>query len=96
MRPETPLAVENGVGKLAANWRLMSAWEREPGELPSPISSPSSRKAGRGHLLLRGFVRQRKKTCPGSNLSATMGGQQSGFHTERALWVEFIMISLKP
>jgi hypothetical protein len=29
MRPATPLAVENGVGKLAANARQMPAWERE-------------------------------------------------------------------
>jgi len=29
MRPMTPLAVENGVGKLAANARQMPAWERE-------------------------------------------------------------------
>jgi len=36
MRPATPLAVENGVGKLAANVRQMPAWERECGELPSP------------------------------------------------------------
>jgi len=37
MRPMTPLAVENGVGKLAASarTRLMSAWERESGELPT-------------------------------------------------------------
>jgi len=34
MRPATPLAVENGVGKLAANVRQMPAWERECGELP--------------------------------------------------------------
>ena len=33
-RPKTPLAVENSVGKLAANRRLMSAREREHGELP--------------------------------------------------------------
>jgi hypothetical protein len=31
MRPATPLAVENGVGKLAANVRQMPAWERECG-----------------------------------------------------------------
>jgi len=35
-RPTTPLAVENGVGKLAAKVRRMSARERESGELPSP------------------------------------------------------------
>ena len=53
-RPITPLAVENGVGKLAANVRLMSARERECGELPPPISSPSGRKTGRGHLFSGG------------------------------------------
>ena len=38
-RPITPLAVENGVGKLTApeTGRQMSARERELGELPSPI-----------------------------------------------------------
>ena len=39
-RPKTPLAVENSVGKLAVPpgvGRLMSARERELGELPSPI-----------------------------------------------------------
>jgi hypothetical protein len=50
MRPETPLAVENGVGKLAASarTRLMSAWEREHGELPAPNLPSFSRKTGRG------------------------------------------------
>src|SRR5438034_9471499 len=43
-----PLAVENSVGKPAANARPMSARERERGELPSPIWSPFGRKAGRG------------------------------------------------
>ena len=49
-RPMTPLAVENGVGKLAAPEmrRQMPARERELGELPSPIWSPFGRKAGRG------------------------------------------------
>jgi len=48
MRPKTPLAVENGVGKLAAIWRQMPARERERGELPSPIWSLSDRKVGQG------------------------------------------------
>ena len=49
-RPKTPLAVENSVGKLAAAemWRQMSAWEREFGELPSPIWSLLDRKVGQG------------------------------------------------
>jgi hypothetical protein len=53
MRPATPLAVENGVGKLAANARQMPAWERECGELPSPNLSPLDRKVGRGLFVLR-------------------------------------------
>jgi len=48
MRPATPLAVENGVGKLAANVRQMPAWERECGELPSPNLSLLDRKVGQG------------------------------------------------
>src|SRR5881275_655087 len=49
-RPKTPLAVANSVGKLAAAemWRQMSAWEREFGELPSPIWSLLDRKVGQG------------------------------------------------
>src|SRR5579862_7244469 len=49
-RPETPLAVENSVGKLAAAemWRQMPAREREFGELPSPIWSLLDRKVGQG------------------------------------------------
>ena len=49
-RPETPLAVENSVGKLAAAemWRQMPARERELGELPSPIWSLLDRKVGQG------------------------------------------------
>ena len=47
-RPITPLAVENGVGKLAAKARLMPAWEREIGELPPPNLSLLNRKVGRG------------------------------------------------
>jgi hypothetical protein len=48
MRPVTPLAVENGVGKLAAKARQMPAWERENGELPPPNLSLLNRKVGRG------------------------------------------------
>ena len=48
MRPATPLAVENGVGKLAANARQMPARERECGELPSPNLSLFDRKVGQG------------------------------------------------
>jgi hypothetical protein len=46
----TPLAVENGVGKLAAPEmrRQMPARERELGELPSPIWSLLDRKVGQG------------------------------------------------
>src|SRR5436189_2968 len=49
-RPKTPLAVENSVGKLAAAemWRQMSEWEREFGELPSPIWFLLDRKVGQG------------------------------------------------
>ncbi len=57
MRPTTPLAVENGVGKLAANARQMPAWERECGELPSPNLSLLDRKVGQGlfvFLILQG------------------------------------------
>ena len=52
MRPATPLAVENGVGKLAANRRQMPARERESGELPSPNLSPFDRKVGRGLFVI--------------------------------------------
>ena len=51
-RPATPLAVENSVGKLTAfrkEARLMSAWERERGELPPPTFVPVGREAG-GHV----------------------------------------------
>ncbi len=51
MRPATPLAVENGVGKLAANARRMPAWERERGELPTPICPCLTARSGRGFLL---------------------------------------------
>ena len=53
-RPITPLAVENGVGKPAASerWRLMPAWEREPGALPSPICPCSTERLGRDLLFL--------------------------------------------
>jgi hypothetical protein len=55
MRPETPLAVENGVGKLAAlaRARLMSAWEREHGELPDPNLPLFSRKTGQGLIVFK-------------------------------------------
>ena len=53
MRPTTPLAVENGVGKLAANARRMSAREREPGELPTPNLSLPDRKVGQGLFVFR-------------------------------------------
>ena len=53
MRPVTPLAVENGVGKLAANL----APNRQPGKESvahshSPFMPPFGRKAGRGHFVL--------------------------------------------
>ena len=51
MRPDTPLAVENSVGKLAVAaeaGRLMPARERERGELPSPIWPLLDRKVGQG------------------------------------------------
>jgi len=48
----TPLAVENGVGKLAANARRMPARERERGELPTPNLSLSDRKVGQGLFVL--------------------------------------------
>ena len=53
MRPMTSLAVENGVGKLAANVRRMSARERERGELPLPNLSLSDRKVGQGLFVSR-------------------------------------------
>jgi hypothetical protein len=52
MRPQTPSAVENGVGKLAAKARLMPAWERESGELPAPNLSPFDRKISGDFLFL--------------------------------------------
>src|SRR3954447_17977250 len=52
MRPATPLAVENSVGKLAANARQMSARERECGELPSPNLSLFDRKVRQGLFVL--------------------------------------------
>ena len=52
MRPMTPLAVENGVGKLAAYVRQMPARERECGELPSPIWSLLDRKVGQGLFVI--------------------------------------------
>jgi predicted N-acetyltransferase YhbS len=51
MRPATPLAVENGVGKLAAKVRQMSARERECGELPSPICPCLTVRSGRDFLF---------------------------------------------
>jgi len=53
MRPATPLAVENGVGKLAANARQMPARERERGELPTPNLSLPDRKVGQGLFVFR-------------------------------------------
>jgi hypothetical protein len=50
----TPLAVENGVGKLAAKARQMSARERECGELPSPNLSLFDRKVGQGLFVFGG------------------------------------------
>jgi hypothetical protein len=53
MRPETPLAMENSVGKLAAHQRrLMPAWERERGELPLPICPCPAARLGRDLLFL--------------------------------------------
>src|SRR5579884_829587 len=49
----TPLAVENGVGKLAANARQMPAWERELGELPPPNLSLLDRKVRQGLIVFR-------------------------------------------
>jgi hypothetical protein len=66
MRPATPLAVENGVGKLAANVRQMPAWERECGELPSPNLSLLDRKVGQGLIVLyegAASTGENKKTC---------------------------------
>jgi ribosomal protein S18 acetylase RimI-like enzyme len=54
MRPETPLAVENGVGKLAAKARLMPAREREHGELPTPNLSLPDRKTRQGLFVFAG------------------------------------------
>jgi hypothetical protein len=52
----TPLAVENGVGKLAANARRMPARERECGELPTPNLSLSDRKVGQGLFVFQAQV----------------------------------------
>ena len=62
-RPETPLAVENSVGKLAAAemWRQMPARERELGELPSPIWSLLDRKVGQGLDVFRADISERKR-----------------------------------
>ncbi len=60
MRPATPLAVENGVGKLAANVRQMPAWERECGELPSPNLSLLDRKVGQGLFVSRFTIFDRR------------------------------------
>ena len=57
MRPDTPLAVENGVGKLAAplrRERQMPARERERGELPSPNLSLLDRKVEQGLIVFAG------------------------------------------
>ena len=54
MRPKTPLAVENGVGKLAAEVRQMSARERERGELPSPICPCLTARLSRGFFFRAG------------------------------------------
>src|SRR5438477_11783345 len=56
-----PLAVENSVGKPAANARPMSARERERGELPSPIWSPFGRKTGRGLYVLLSVLRNTRQ-----------------------------------
>src|ERR1700685_2826049 len=47
----TPLAVENGVGELAAKARQMSARERELGELPPPNLSLFDRKVRQGLIV---------------------------------------------
>jgi hypothetical protein len=67
MRPTTPLAVENGVGKLAAKVRQMSAWERECGELPSPNLSLFDREVGQGlFVFIRGKAGMIFKSISGS------------------------------
>ena len=66
-RPMTPLAVENSVGKPAApreGARLMSARERELGELPSPDLSLLGRKAGRGLFVLENRFRTLNALVP--------------------------------
>jgi len=56
-RPKTPLAVENSVGKLAVERkqrRLMSARERECGELPPPICPCLTARLGRDFFCTHG------------------------------------------
>src|SRR5579884_1991801 len=48
----TPLAVENGVGKLAANARQMPAWERELANSHPPICPCLTARLGRDLLFL--------------------------------------------
>ena len=65
-RPQTPLAVENGVGKPAAprkRERLMSAREREIGALPSPICPCSTERLGRDFLFW-GLGRNIQRSTP--------------------------------
>ena len=48
-----------------ARVRLMSAWERESGELPAPNLPPSSRKTGRGlFVLLKPHREERGRASP--------------------------------
>jgi hypothetical protein len=59
----TPLAVENGVGKLAASAKTgraeLPAREREYGELPSPDLSLPDRKVGRGLFVFARIEQER-------------------------------------
>ena len=77
MRPVTPLAVENGVGKLAANfcWRQMSARERELGALPSPTFVPV-RPQGRAGTFVsdagRDAALQRPRPRPAGGIPALL------------------------
>src|ERR1041385_4466385 len=55
-RLRLPWRIASGSWQPPRGWRLMSAREREHGELPSPDLSLSDRKVRRGLIVFRGNI----------------------------------------
>ena len=97
-RPQTPLAVENGVGNPAAlERRPMPVWERECGELPSPICPCPAARPGRDLLFFcvqrsasnpLTQILSRKSSCRFQSLSANLA--ESVFEPQHSIRKFFI------